>query len=203
MAQEVQQISYFDFDVYGRSSSSGGALIHTNDLALSNAIVFFLTLKKGTYLYNENLGGVLDVILFKRLSDRDLISFQTILSKTIQEQFEAFVKQVATQITYDFNSDSRIVEVQVYFISRITDESNLIYVYGNVKRDSLGVVLIDVNLTGDNLIAFVSLNQLKVNSPLTFNSTLQVYSWGNYRFNNLKEGTEEFDIIKNIVGYQD
>lgn len=38
---EVSQINLIDFDVYGRSSNVGGALIHQNDFAISNAIIFF------------------------------------------------------------------------------------------------------------------------------------------------------------------
>ena len=61
---EVPQINLIDFDVYGRSSNTGGALIHKDDFAISNAIIFFLTSAKGDYLYSPNKGGVLSQLLF-------------------------------------------------------------------------------------------------------------------------------------------
>lgn len=203
MSQEVQQVSYFDLDVYGRNSTGGGALVHSGDFAISNSIVFFLTLKKGTYIYNSNLGGVLEELLFKPISDEFLIKKSNIISNEIQNRYSNLIRDVRCTINYNYNNNSRILEVQVYYVSVLTNENNILYVYGNVKRNSLGISLIDVNLTDDNLIAFVTLNQLEVNSPLTFNQTLNVYTWGNYRLNNLKEGTDTFNYIKNIVGYQD
>ena len=54
MAETISQVSYVDFDVYGRPASQGGALLHKDDYAISNSIVFYLTSKRGSFLYQLN-----------------------------------------------------------------------------------------------------------------------------------------------------
>ena len=200
--QQINNLSIIDFDFYGRSATNGGPLVHQNDYAISNSIAFFLTMRKGSYLYNPNLGGVLDGLLFKRSSDEEIIQYQTLVTSEIVANYGALVSNVSTRIFYNNDYTKRLLEVEVYYISTQTTLSNSLSVFLNAKKDSIGVTLIDVNLEGDNLITFVNLQLQSVNQPLTYNSTLAVYSWGNYRLNNLKQGTETFDYIKNLVGYQ-
>jgi hypothetical protein len=200
--QQLSNISIVDFDFYGRSATNGGPLFHRNDYAISNSIAFFLTLRRGSYLYNPNIGGVLEGLLFKRISPVEITSYENSVTRAINANYGALVSQVETRIFYNSEYTKRVIEVQVFYVSNQTNETNLLSVFVNSKKEAIGVTLIDVNLEGDNLIAFVNLQLTAVNQPLTYNATLGVYSWGKYRLNNLKEGTETFDYIKNLVGYQ-
>jgi phage baseplate assembly protein W len=202
MANQINNLSLIDFDYYGRSSTSGGPLIHQNDFAISNSMAFYLTLRKGSYLYNPTYGGLLEGLLFKALSPEDAISYQNTITNDLKSKYSALITNVQTRIFYNTEYTNRIIEVQVYYTSLQTNETNSLSVYLNAKKDSIGVSLLDVNLEGDNLIAFVNLQLATVNQPLTYNVSLSVYTWGNYRLNNLKEGTETFDYIKNLLGYQ-
>ena len=200
--QQINNLSIIDFDFYGRSATNGGPLVHQNDFAISNSIAFFLTLRKGSYLYNPTLGGDLEGLLFKRLSDEDISIYQSKITNSLKLQYGALITSIVTKITYNTEYTKRVIEVQVFYISLQTNETNALSIYLNANKDSIGVTLIDVNLQDDNLIAFISLQFDKVNAPLTYNSTLEVYTWGNYRLNYLKQGTETFDYIKNLLGYQ-
>jgi hypothetical protein len=200
--QQLSNLSIVDFDFYGRSATNGGPLFHRNDYAISNSIAFFLTLRRGSYLYNPNIGGVLEGLLFKRISPVEIASYENSVTRAINENYGALVSQVQTRIFYNSEYTKRVIEVQVFYVSNQTTETNVLSVFVNSKKEAIGVTLIDVNLEGDNLIAFVNLQLTTVNQPLTYNATLGVYSWGSYRLNNLKEGTETFDYIKNLVGYQ-
>ena len=200
--QQLSNISIVDFDFYGRSATNGGPLFHRNDYAISNSIAFFLTLRRGSYLYNPNIGGVLEGLLFKRISPVEITSYENSVTRAINANYGALVSQVQTRIFYNSEYTKKIIEVQVFYVSNQTNETNVLSVFVNSKKEAIGVTLIDVNLEGDNLIAFVNLQLTAVNQPLTYNATLGVYSWGGYRLNNLKQGTETFDYIKNLVGYQ-
>jgi hypothetical protein len=45
MSELLNQISYKDLDVYGRSANEGGALVHSDDYAISNSITYLLLLE--------------------------------------------------------------------------------------------------------------------------------------------------------------
>lgn len=201
MAELLNQRSLIDLDVYGRSANNGGALVHTDDFAVSNAIVFFLTAKRGSYLYNPNFGGVLERLNFKLINEATLREYSSLITTSIENNFSALVSEVAVIINYDFTKNNKIIEIEIYYTSIRTEQKNLAFVYIKPKADMLEQPFVDVNLEGENLQTFVVLNVQNVNAPLTYNQQIEVYTWGKYKLNKLQPGSEYFEYIKNLLGF--
>ena len=200
---EVPQINLIDFDVYGRSSNTGGALIHKDDFAISNAIIFFLTSAKGDYLYSPNKGGVLSQLLFKQLDESYASFYGNQISDALRLEFGALITNISCQIKTNF--DKRYYEVNVYFTSIQTNVVNQAQFFTKpLVKETAMVVYIDINLADDNLLAFVLLQKTypdQARFRLELNNEDGKWYWGRFRFNNFDENSSNFeDIFEAING---
>jgi hypothetical protein len=199
MADEIKQKILIDLDVYGRTSSSGGALIHSNDFAISNAIIFFLTSKRGDYLYRSSLGGVLDKLLFKLLDPIAASSYASELTNTLTSEFGALIQGIQASITPDY--ENRYYLIEVYYISNLSGESNLVNFYTKPKSEvPITIVYQDVDFEGDNLLAFIAVQKESLgDEKLIFNPNDNYWYWGNFRFTNFSAQSSNFEEIFSII----
>lgn len=198
---EVSQVNLIDFDVYGRSSNTGGALIHQNDFAISNAIIFYLTSGKGDYLYNPTAGGILQSLLFKLLDQKYVNYYTTQISEALNAEFGGLISNISVEITSDFQK--RMYLINVFFTSR---QSGLVnQVEFNTKptiKETSTITIIDINLTGDNLLGFVLL-QLGYPDQARFKLELSKedgkWYWGRFRFLEFDENSSNFQQIFDAI----
>lgn len=198
---ELSQVNLIDFDVYGRSSNTGGALIHENDFAISNAIIFFLTSAKGDYLYNPTEGGILQSLLYKLLDQRYVNFYTDQITKILETKFGALISDVGVQITSDFEKRRYIVEV--FFTSRQTSAVNQVeFNTRPIIRETSTITIVDINLQDDNLLGFVLL-QLgypdQAREKLQLNNEDGKWYWGRFRLNQFSESSSNFNEIFNAI----
>jgi len=194
---DINQLSIVDIDVYGRSSQSGGALVHENDFAISNAIIFYLTSQRGDYLYESSLGGVLSELLFKLLTEDKAAQYASKIESEIITQFGAVVSDVSVVVTPNFTD--RYYEINIFYISVRTQLSNQAIFYTKPKYSSEEINYVDVLFTGDNLLAFVTLQiDSGLNKPLVYNNDQKWY-WNLFRLVNFNEESSNFQEIYNLI----
>lgn len=197
MAQETNKISLVDLDVYGRTSNAGGALVHQDDFAISNAIIFFLTTKRGDYLYRPSLGGLLDRLLFKLLDIDKARFYGEQIANELDNEFGALLDDIEVIITPNF--EERYYEVNVYYTSIQTRESNQAVFFTRPKNEISQRVYQDVEFVGDNLLAFVALQKEKISDKLILNARDEVWYWGNFRLVNFNQSSDNFQEIFDII----
>lgn len=200
-------INLIDLDVYGRNSSGGKAQVHYNDQAISNAIVFYLTTNKGDFLYEPGKGSIFKEILFKNMDDSRIAMEETRIREEIEREFGDVVQDTDVSITLD--SETKTLEVDFYWKSRETGEENA-GIFNVALPENVNTELkientgrkIPVPYTGDNLVAWVSLN---VDSPsmqnqsLLYDNRTDKWTYGNFELTNLSSTSPEFDEIITII----
>lgn len=195
---DINQKSIIDLDVYGRSSNTGGALVHANDIAISNAIVFFLTASKGDYLYQPTQAGVMDEMLFKLLTPQKASFYQSKIAQELDNNFGALIDDISVSIVPMY--EDRYYEVNVVYSSKQTGELNQAIFYTKPKNlDSVGKVVTDVTFEEDNLLAFVIVKKEELSDPLLKNPEDEQWYWGTYRLVNFNEQSSNFQEIFSII----
>lgn len=195
---EVNQSSILDLDVYGRNATNGGALVHMNDIAVSNAIVFFLTASKGDYLYKPQDAGIMDEMLFKLLNPQKASFFESKISKAIEDNFGALVENVSVSISPMY--EDRYYQIDIVYNSKQTGELNQAVFYTKPKNlDTVGKTITDVTFVEDNLLAFVIVKKEELTDPLLRDSESGQWYWGTYRLVNFNEQSSNFQEIFNII----
>lgn len=187
-------IHIIDLDIYGRNSTLGGGLLHTDDYAISNAIIFSLTADKGDFLYDIESGGILNEMLFNPMTVQNVNKYETLISNYIDEKFSLLVTDVRCQIKPDY--DNRVYEINVGWRSLLTNNDNLAIFYTQYSGDVIGNnVIYDVYYEDDNLLAFVLLNKDIIKDSLVKNIHDNKWYWGRYRLVNFNEGSSNFEDI--------
>lgn len=198
MAQDIQKQTLIDIDVYGRDSITGGALIHEDDFALSNGIIFFLTSSQGDYLYRPDLGGILEGMLFKQLTPEKASFYQSKISRAIDSQFGALLTDIDVTIETDF--ENRMFRIDIFFTSLQSGQTNQVPIAVRVdKLESLGKAYVPVEFIDDNLLAFVMVQQPVVPDPLIKNQNDNIWYWGTYKLINFNEDSDNFQEIFDLI----
>lgn len=201
MAETISQVSYVDFDVYGRAASQGGALLHKDDYAISNSIVFYLTSKRGSFLYQPSEGGVLDSLLFKLMNPELFNLYTSKISKKLKDVYRGLIKDINV-IMYNLSQeDSRSIQIEVYYTSLLSNKDNQVIFYLKPKQNKLEIEYTNVQFEGDNLLGFVLLKKEDIPEEykLIKNITDGYWYWGNYRLVNFSESSSNYDEIISIV----
>lgn len=195
---DINQLNIIDLDVYGRNSQSGGALVHSDDFAISNAIVFYLTSAKGDYLYRSDLGGDLKALLFKLLDEEMASSYSYTIKDILNKKFGAIVEDIDVSVVPNFID--RYYEVQVFYKSKRTSLTNQVLFYTKPKTSTEQINYVDVYFTDDNLLAFVTLQMDQgLNKPLIYNSSDGYWYWNLFRLINFNQESSNFEEIYNMI----
>lgn len=193
------ELEIVDIDVYGRTDNVGNLILHNQDYAISNCLVFWLTSKAGDYIYFPELGGPLERLKFKLMNLTTVTNLTTFLSNTINEYFGNVLTLQSVIVSPD--NKKRILFVEVQYISKVTNDPNKVNF--TIKKSDTPVTnntRYPVPYVGDNLVNFV-LTQI-VNyqgQKLTFSDSENNWIWGPFIFTNLNDSMEEFTIIQDII----
>lgn len=201
MAETISQVSYVDFDVYGRAASQGGALLHKDDYAISNSIVFYLTSKKGNFLYQPSEGGILDSLLFKLMNPELFSLYTSKISKKLKDVYRGLITDINVLMYSLDEEDSRKIQIEVYYTSLLSNKDNQVIFYLKPKQNKLEIQYTNVQFEGDNLLGFVLLKKedMPEEYKLIKNITDGYWYWGNYRLVNFSESSSNYNEIINIV----
>lgn len=190
-----------DIDVYGRKKITSDSTQHLGDLALANALIFFLTSRRGDFYDDPSAGGALQELEFKPLS-RDLDPF----IKKVQESVEFFFDNYLTIELFEIEPSvfTRSWEITIVFKSLATQETTKVeFDIGSKIPQSTGFLtkpLKSVLYTGDNLYNFVLLHLPEMKGHhLNFDIQVNKWVWNFLSFDNFTNADPRYnDIITTI-----
>lgn len=193
-----------DLDVYGRTNPDGNPKVHSGDTAISNALVLYLTSRKGDFINNPNFGGPMEFMLFKGLNqDTNLIEQK--MREEIEAIFSGLLQIELISVEPDFQGRQWVVDI--YYRSLSTNDINAVRYYANTTASNYAPqerfkpnIFIDVPYTDENLLNFIMLKKSEIpNEKILKNETDGFFYWGYYRLINFNENDPLFEQIITLV----
>lgn len=114
MADQGVNRTAFDTSLYGGTDSTGAINQVFGKDAISNAVILWLTSKKGDVIRNPEKGGVVFDYLTKPLSDVNADSMRTVIFASLETDFEPQVIVDAVEVTPDYEKRKWIVNIELY-----------------------------------------------------------------------------------------
>lgn len=196
--QTVDRIKYSDIDLYGREDAAGAIREYTDDLAVSNALVNWLTSKIGDYIYEPMLGGVLDQSLFKLMTQNKTEAVHNYFYDVISKNFGGVL--VIDKIVVNPDFENYIYEIEVSYISKLTNEVNLVQFSTKPPQGKGFEDFTEVSYVDTNLLNFVKMKMpLLPGVMIVKDATTDVYTWGPYRLINLREEDPNFMTLLRLT----
>lgn len=193
------QTEIVDIDVYGRTDETGQLILHDQDYALSNALVFWLTSKAGDYIYHPELGGILDKYKFKVMRSTESLDITKDLTAAIETYFGTYIS--VQQVTVTPDNVNRTYGIQILYTSLLTQDPNQVnFTIRPPTTKNTFTQTYEIAYIGDNLINFV-LTQLPNygGQPVKFNNDTQQWTWGPFILINLTSTSPELSTIQALV----
>lgn len=195
------QVTFSDLDYQGREDATSAILVYEGvdqDKAVSNSMIAWLSSKAGDYIYQPTVGGPLDVIIMKLITQDKTEEvrnyFQNILDSNYGGVLEVDTIIVEPDIT------ERQFNIEISYRSLLTNNNNLVLFSTKAPQGSNIPEFSDVPYIGQNLLNFVE-QKLPVlpGVMMTFDEVNSVYQWGPYRFINLKNTDSNFNTILRLT----
>jgi len=190
-----------DIDIYSRRDNSGKPLVVRGDKALSNAIIFYLTSRRGDYLRNPGDSGVLVTLDFKNLN-ASMQNMEVEMQMDLNQRFATVANVI--RVTISPNYEKRRWEVEVFYQSLLSGNYVSIIIETNIKIAPTSPVInyIDVPYTDENLEEFVEQNYDKQPDAFLTHEDLpdgSFWVWGKYRLINFSTESANFATILNRI----
>lgn len=198
MAKSTTRVTYDDIDVYGREDSTQAVFEYTDDLAVSNALICWLTSKIGDYIYQPQLGGILDRTLFKRMTQGRTNALREYFINAIESNFGGVIS--VENVIVDPDAEFQRYNIEISYRSLITGELNLVDFVTRPPVDVNSEEPVSVPYIGQNLDNFVKL-KLPLMQGVIFkkDDITEKWNWGVYVLENLQETDYNFDYLFNLT----
>lgn len=189
---------YSDIDMYGRESRPGMALEFFDIDATSNALLMWLTSKKGDFIRNPGAGGILEKYLFKNINNEKLFKIKIELMSSFRNYFSGSL--VIDDIMFKANNEDRILEIKLVYHDIRTGISNNVVAYVNSDFASKRFEYEEIAYVEENLYRFVQLTIPSYSiEKIVFDTTMLVWRWGKYKFNNFSTSDTYFSQILGLI----
>lgn len=196
--QTVDRIKYADIDLYGREDASGAIREYADDLAVSNAMVNWLTSKIGDYIYDPLLGGVLDQSLFKLMTQGKTEAIHDYFYNVITQNFGGVMTIDKIVVNPDF--ENLTYEIEISYVSTLTNEVNLVQFSTRPPQSKGFEDFTEVPYVNTNLTNFVNMKlPLLPGVMIVKDDTTGIWTWGPYRLVNLREEDPNFMTLLRLT----
>jgi len=194
-------IDIIDFDWSGRTDLKGSPLRVENGDAIANAIQTYLQSRKGDYVNNPNLGGLLDNFNFRLIKNEYVFEQNSILSD-LSSRFSGLAR--VESVTIIPNRPLRITEITVNIFIYKSQKERSLTLFKKTEFNYVKVVdYIEVDYSGENLVDFIQGNLMdQPKAPLYYNSDLDSWVWNSFKLINLTNSSDELQyLIEMVVNY--
>ena len=144
---------YHDLNIYGQELPSGEATEVYDDDCIGNSLVMWLTSKRGDFLMQPNVGGLLSDVDFKLMSNLniDLLIFK--IQTELALNFSNLLTPTNIQVLPNYTE--RYIEIKISYSVNSTQQNKTVSIYIDtvIKPDKF--VYEDISYTGQNLEIFV------------------------------------------------
>jgi hypothetical protein len=191
---------YHDLDFYGNDNSDGTPKEYYNTYAVKNALLSFLLSKKGDYILNPKIGGILDVFLFKNLIEtkKELIGFE--LKNAINAHFYPAVTIKNLLVTPNYTY--KYWEIELGYHDTLFDTSQTLIFYTKLTSNltTTNYNYQEISYEGENLKTFIlSKKSSMTGKLLLYDSNFSCFVWGKYKFLNLTPSSSNLAELLEIV----
>lgn len=193
------QVKLQDLDIFARSDANGGLRVLEEDLAISNALVAWLSSKAGDYIYRPDLGGVLEIPLFKLMTPQRTKDLQNFFRSKIEENFGGVLSLDRVSVIPD--NTTRTYNFIIEYTSLLTNKENLVNFNTSQKPKEAAIkTTVEVPFVNENLLNFVLVKKIDLpgivmqQDPIT-----NLWIWGPYIFTNLRNIDYNFQEIFDIT----
>lgn len=187
-----------DIDVYGSQNQDGTGKLLYGDDALSNAITFWLTSKKGEFINDPNRGGPLDNIIFKNLNE-NTGRLESIIRTRINENFSSVINLRQVKVSPDY--ENRLWIIDIAYTSLLTQETKQLEVLAATdSAPQPRPSIVPVPYTGENLLNFILIKQVEQpQEKLLYNEDSDTWDWGVYRLSQFTQTDPQFSTVLQII----
>jgi hypothetical protein len=185
---------YQDIDIYGKEIREGTPLEYYNQEAIRQALFLFLTSRRGDFLRNPGIGGLIDYQTFKTMSEDNIQKASFTIRNAINTAFAPAVEIQAINLIPDY--ENRILEYNVIYQDSVTLEINSVSIYTDTEYKSQKFTYEEVPYVNQNLYRFIVLQKTEnSNKKLVYNSDDGIWYYGKYKLINFSQADESFDQI--------
>ena len=189
--------SYVDCDIYGRELSDGSGVEHKDSEAIKNALILYLTSRKGDFLKRPELGGPLDRVIFKSLNGNIIPLVKFTIKNAILKYFSPSIKLRSIEFSPDYSN--KIAEIKILYSDNLTEGITQAQIY---TRDILGLAQQEnqtVSYTGENLRMFCLMQKPSMGTELLlYNEDNDEWRWGRFLFSAFSTEDEQYENILSI-----
>ena len=186
--------TYTDLDIYGRELSDGSGVEHKDSEAIKNALILYITSKKGDFLKRPELGGPLDRVIFKSLNGNIIPLITFTVKNAILKFFSPSIK--LRDISFNPDYINRIAEIKILYSDNLTEGIVQAQIY---TRDILGLAEQKDQTNayiGENLRMFCLMQKPSMGTELLlYNEDNDEWRWGRFVFSNFSESSDNYDEI--------
>lgn len=176
-----------DIDIYGGETSKGIPIEIFDEDALKNALILWLTSNRGEFLKKPEMGGILKILQFKKLSHSILQRVRFTIKNAITNYFQPSIKLIAINI-YPIN-ERRYLEIEIIYQGLFTGREEKIAFYTDGERKVEDFKYQEIFHTGETLRNFIFvLKPTYPNTKLLYNYTEDCWMWGKFKFINFNNG---------------
>jgi hypothetical protein len=186
-----------DIDIYGLENPDGSPKEHFEQEAVKNALIAWLTSKKGEYLQNPEAGGILDTSVFKMLSNNqlDLLGFK--IKNAIINNFVPAITLREINLIPDY--ERRMLEIKIFYSSPLSNKKEAVVLYLNAPKPELIWSYEEIEYIEENLRNFCLLKQPEnKDKKLLYKADDGIWTYGKYKLINLTAEDSYFTEILEI-----
>ena len=189
---------FIDIDLFSNIDSNGRVIEYSNADAFKNALLFFLTCKRGDILEDPTTGGILNERIFKSMRTVNLENIAFSIESSIINGFAPTFEINDIIITPDY--DNKILEIEIRFVNPITAIPDTLTVYTKDPTDLKSFNYVDVDYVEENLYNFI-LTQYPTykGERLVYNADKGCFTWAKWCFVNLTAADAYFGQILQLI----
>ena len=189
-----------DIDLFGRTDKKGNPIVHYDADAVANALSLWLTSKKGDFIREPDLGGVLDRVLFKQMTEskRELLIFH--IRNALTMYFDPPINLLALDVEPDY--ENRLWKITVEFENPFNNVAQEVVIYTKDLSKKLSFEYEEIDYIGENLYNWCRIKQSDLHGKyIKYDSDRLKWIWSKYILNNFTSSDPYFyQIIELING---
>jgi hypothetical protein len=190
-----------DLDLYGRTDVFGNPTEHTEEMAVSNALLHFIQIRKGEYIEEPNLGGIVEFLKFKSMNTVNPDEVSKILRLNLEFSFRGIIEVSDVIVNPNFEKQRWEIAIAYIYLKNNTENGLQFNVDKATNNKSENVILasMDIPLIGENLYATLVTLADSQNALLSYESRGDYYYWGKYKLSGLKNTDPYYSDIQALL----
>jgi phage baseplate assembly protein W len=198
MAEEQEKSVYHDLDLFGNENTDGSPKYYLEEDAVKNALTSWIGSKKGDYIHNPEIGGILDRFLFKPMNNQIASRMAFTLQNAIINEFVPEI--TLEELSVIPNYENRLWEIYLKYINPFSNQTESLTIYTKDLTAKESLDYISVLYVGNNLYSFCEIKLPGMsNARILYNEDREKYVWDQYELTNFNSDDPRYEDILILV----